>query len=247
MPHLVLTGPSTDLKRSKLFVASQIIIVISSGHRTSPRASGFAANRTIVGLYLAAASSFHSEAAREITSSAMDAVTKYLQPYAPTALGVAIIVCLVFFAYRSALPKPIPGIPYDERAAKNLFGNLPETISYIKQNGVVMPWLTGQNAKHHAPLVQFFGLPFSKPTLILSDFQESQDILLRRTKDFDRASRSIESFQGSMPNHHLSMKSADPRFKGNKELVRDLMSPGFLADVRPSLSSPSIVAMIENF
>jgi hypothetical protein len=176
----------------------------------------------------------------------MDGVTKYLQPYLPTALGVAIIVCLVFFAYRSALPKPIPGIPYDERAAKNLFGSLPEMISYIKQNGVALPWLTSHNAKHHAPLIQFFGVPFSKPTLILSDFQESQDVLLRRTKEFDRASRSIESFQGSMPNHHLAMRSADPRFKGNKELVRDLMSPSFLADVRPSLSSPSIVTIIEN-
>jgi hypothetical protein len=176
----------------------------------------------------------------------MDAVVKYLQPYSPTALGVAIIICLGFFAYRSSLPKPIPGIPYDERAAKNLFGSLPDMISHLKQNGVVIPWLTGHNAKHHAPLVQFFGLPFSKPTLVLSDFQESQDILLRRTKDFDRASRSIESFKGSMSNHHLAMKSADPRFKGNKELVRDLMSPSFLADVRPSLSSPSIVTMIEN-
>jgi hypothetical protein len=178
-------------------------------------------------------------------STAMDAVTKHLQPYSPTALGIAIIVLLAFFTYRSALPKPIPGIPYDERAAKNLFGSLPEMISYLMKNGVVIPWIAGHNAKHHAPLVQFFGMPFSKPALILSDFQESQDILLRRTKDFDRSSRSIKSFRGSIPDHHLAMQSADPRFKGNKELVRDLMSPTFLADVRPSLGSPSILTMIE--
>lgn len=175
----------------------------------------------------------------------MDAVADYLQRYTPTALGVTIVVCLFFFAYRSALPKPIPGIPYDERAARNLFGSLPEMISYIKQNGVVIPWLTSLNAKHHAPLVQFFGAPFTKPTLVLSDFQESQDILLRRTKEFDRASRSLQSFQGLIPNHHIAMKSADPRFKGNKELVRDLMSPHFLADVRCSLCSPTVVAIIK--
>jgi hypothetical protein len=175
----------------------------------------------------------------------MDAVTSFLRPYSPTAFGVAIIVGLAVLVYRSALPKPIPGIPYDKRAAKNLFGSLPDMISYMKMNGVIIPWLTSHNAKHGAPLVQFFGAPFSKPTLVLSDFHESQDILLRRTKEFDRAARSLASFEGSIPNHHIAMRTADPRFKGNKELVRDLMSPNFLADVRScSLRSPNAVPLI---
>lgn len=149
------------------------------------------------------------------------------------ALIATIIAGIVYYAYQLALPKPIPGIPYDEAASKNLFGSLPSMISYLKKNGVVIPWMTAHNANHNnAPLVQFFGLPFSTPSLVLSDFQEAQDILMRRTKEFDRAQRTLDGFAGTIPDHHVSMRSHDPRFKGNKELVRDLMSPSFLQEVR---------------
>ncbi len=97
----------------------------------------------------------------------------------------------------------------------------------------MIPWMISQNAKLDAPLVQFFGMPFAKPTLILSDFRESQDILLRRTKEFDRSSMTIGSLGTVIPDAHIAMRSADTRFKGNKELLRDLMSPGFLNKVLP--------------
>ncbi|KEY74712.1 hypothetical protein S7711_05462 [Stachybotrys chartarum IBT 7711] len=148
-----------------------------------------------------------------------------------TTLIITAAATLVYLGYLSALPKPIPGIPYDESAAKHVFGSLPGMISHIKEHGVVMPWLTQHNSKHQAPLVQFFGGPFAKPTLVLCDFQESQDVLLRRTKDFDRAGRTLEAMAGVIPNHHIAMRSDDGRFKGNKELVRDLMSPSFLHEV----------------
>ncbi|KAH7126009.1 cytochrome P450 [Dactylonectria macrodidyma] len=134
----------------------------------------------------------------------------------------------IYYVYRQALPKPLPGIPCDEVAAKKVLGSLPSMFSHWKQHGVVMPWLTGHNLKHNPPLVQFFGAPFAQPTVILSDFQESQDILLRRGKECDRADRTLQSFEGMIPHHHLAMRTNGPRFKGNKELVRYLMSPKFL-------------------
>lgn len=143
------------------------------------------------------------------------------------------VLALVYLTYRSALPRPLPGIPYDEKAAKSLFGNLPDIISHIKSTGTLFPWLAAQNARHNSPLFQFWQKPFAKPLIILTDFQEMQDILLRRTKEFDRSQIFIDVFRGGAPDHHIAMRTADPRFKGNKELIRDLMSPSFLHAVWP--------------
>ncbi|KAH8673414.1 cytochrome P450 [Xylariales sp. PMI_506] len=152
-------------------------------------------------------------------------------PLAATTFLITTSLGLLYLLYRKALPQPIPGIPYNADAGKSIFGDIPSMISYTKQTGNALPWMFGLNVKHKAPLVQFFSLPFTKPILVLSDFQETQDVLQRRTKEFDRAKRSLDGFAGIMPHHHISMKSTDPRFKGNKELVRDLMSPNFLLEV----------------
>lgn len=149
-----------------------------------------------------------------------------------------IAVVFLYLAYRWALPKPIPGIPYDESARRNILGNLPELRAYLKKNGRLRPWIVNHPARHKSPITQFWARPFARPSIILSDFQETQDILLRRTKEFDRGQRSVDFFKGVIGNHHIAMKSNDPRFKGNKELVKDLMAPAFLNEV----SAPEIYA-----
>ncbi|KAI3325576.1 cytochrome P450 [Xylariaceae sp. AK1471] len=149
---------------------------------------------------------------------------------------VVAILAATYLAYRWALPKPIPGVPYDESARNNLFGNLPELIFMLRTTGKTRPYFTGHVKKHHSALTQVWLGPLSKPSLILADFRETQDILLRRTREFDRGPRVTDFFAGVVPNHHIAMVSADPRFKGNKELVRDLMTPNFLHEV----SAPQI-------
>jgi len=43
--------------------------------------------------------------------------------------------------YRLALPKPLPGIPYDKAAAKNVFGHIKEMIDFRAKNGNwIIPW-----------------------------------------------------------------------------------------------------------
>lgn len=149
----------------------------------------------------------------------------------PIAAIPIIAAVFLYLAYRWALPKPIPGIPYDESARRNILGNLPEIRAYLKKHGRFRPWIVAHPVRHKAPLTQFWLRPFAGPSLILSDFQEAQDILLRRTKEFDRDQRSVNIMQSAVSNHHIAMKSNDPRFKGNKELVKDLMAPAFLNEV----------------
>ncbi|KAI1183643.1 cytochrome P450 [Nemania serpens] len=150
---------------------------------------------------------------------------------------VALLVAL-YLAYRWALPKPIPGIPYDESARNSLLGNLPEIISMLRTTGKTRPFFVGHPSRHQSALTQIWLGPLQKPSLILSDFRETQDILLRRTREFDRGPRNTSAFAGVAPNHHIAMESSDPRFKLNRELVRDLMTPNFLHEV----SAPQIYA-----
>ncbi|KAH7028869.1 cytochrome P450 [Microdochium trichocladiopsis] len=151
----------------------------------------------------------------------------------PVLAGCLAIVAgsALYCGYSWALPKPIPGIPYDKAASQSLLGSLPEISAYIKKHGRLRPWLVGHSKRHGSVLTQFWMGPLAKPTLILADFQESRDILLRRGKEFDRSSRSISIFSGPIGHHHIAMRSDDPRFKGNKDLVRDLMTPAFLHQV----------------
>lgn len=44
------------------------------------------------------------------------------------AIGALLVLCL---AYRAALPRPIPGIPYNQVAATKLLGDVPEMLAYV--------------------------------------------------------------------------------------------------------------------
>ncbi|RYO89312.1 hypothetical protein DL764_008606 [Monosporascus ibericus] len=130
-----------------------------------------------------------------------------------------------------ALPKPLPGIPYNKDALKTILGDGAEIQKIRRAGGSARNWFGQQTARHMSPLVQAFLAPFTKPVLILSDFREAQDILLCRNKEFDRASRASDALRGVIPWHHIGMRTADPQFRRNRELVKDLMTPHFLNTV----------------
>jgi hypothetical protein len=93
-------------------------------------------------------------------------------------------------------------------------------------------WMRDQFAIYKSPIVQVFLAPFGKPWLLVSHFREAHDVMTRRTREFDRSSLTTDSFGGVMPASHINMKTADHRFRQNKELVKDLMTPAFLNEVR---------------
>ncbi|KXH66315.1 cytochrome P450 [Colletotrichum salicis] len=134
---------------------------------------------------------------------------------------------LLYFLYRQALPKPIPGIPYNEAATKSILGDVASLQEGIARTGTFQIWLHEQAAKHNSPLFQIFIRSFGKPMLILSDFREAQDVLLRRSKEFDRASIVGDMISGVVPNHHIIMKT-NSEWKHHRRLLQDLMSPQFL-------------------
>lgn len=65
----------------------------------------------------------------------------------------------------------------------------------------------------------------------MTDPFESQDILLRRIKEFDRSEFFGELINGILPEQHIQFISTDPRFKNNRNLINHLMAPTFIREV----------------
>lgn len=65
----------------------------------------------------------------------------------------------------------------------------------------------------------------------MTDPYESQDILLRRTKEFDRSGFFGDLINGILPEQHIQFLSNDDRFKKNRALINHLMAPSFISQV----------------
>jgi len=71
----------------------------------------------------------------------------------------------------------------------------------------------------------------SLPWVVVTDPFESQDILLRRTKEFDRSGFFGELIGGILPEQHIQFLSNDARFKNNRNLINHLMAPTFITRI----------------
>lgn len=142
-------------------------------------------------------------------------------------LGAAAVL---YVLYRAALPKPIPGIPYRPEAARHVLGDVPAILqAKAESDWTHVQWIQQQLQKMNSPIIQIFMGPFSKPIIVVADFRETQDILMRR-KEWDRSDILGELFGGLIPDHHSKHKTNEV-WKGRRRLLQDLMSPQFLHNV----------------
>ncbi|KAI8267528.1 Cytochrome P450 monooxygenase [Colletotrichum sp. SAR11_239] len=134
------------------------------------------------------------------------------------------VLPLLYSLYQFILPKPIPGIPYNKAATKSLFGDIPEIKK--ESSGNILGWISAQSRRHNSPIFQIWLGPLKKPTVVVADFREGQDILLRR-KEFDRSSFMAGVLSGEAKSFHITLKTG-PQWKAQRRLLQDLMTPGFL-------------------
>ncbi|KAK6213215.1 cytochrome P450 monooxygenase [Colletotrichum tabaci] len=158
------------------------------------------------------------------------------------AFGFGVLVTYLF--YRALLPRPLPGIPYNEAASKSLLGDMPEMVGHAEKTGEMYDWLGAQNIKHRSPIIQVFGRPFSKPWVIISDFRETQDILMRRGKELDRSAFTADLLRGVIPEHHSRWQTND-EWKGRRRLIGDVLNPSFLNKVAAPLLHESTMRMTD--
>ena len=148
-------------------------------------------------------------------------------------LGGLLLAGIAYTLYRLMLPQPLEDIPYNPSATNRIFGDLPDVKAY----GSLTDWLATQTIKHNSPLFQAFIRPFAKPWVVVADHYEASEICMHRLKEFDRGAASTGLFHCVVPGAHITLKSSDPQFKRNKELVRNLMTPSFLNEVEFSTQS----------
>ncbi|KAK0260575.1 hypothetical protein LTR91_012646 [Friedmanniomyces endolithicus] len=140
------------------------------------------------------------------------------------------LVAAGYFLYRVALPKPIEGIPYNSHAVHRILGDVPDAMKYRKDTHEVFGFLEEQLVKHNTPIFQFFMRPFGKPWVVISDFRETQDILSRRTREFDRSDFFGDLFHGIVPYNQVHMPTGD-EWRSHRKLMADTMSVSFLNGV----------------
>ncbi|KAI9752220.1 MAG: hypothetical protein M4579_005723 [Chaenotheca gracillima] len=146
----------------------------------------------------------------------------------PTSFGVLAFIGVLFALYQRLLPHPLPGIPYNPKAARNLLGDAPDMLREVGVTRELNLWLVRQVNQLQAPLCQVFVQPFAKPWLLLADSVEAQDILLRR-REFDR-SNFITDGLSPLDSFHARMKTGKT-WRATRAWLQDLMSPSFLNNI----------------
>lgn len=144
------------------------------------------------------------------------------------AAVLSIASWLLFYKY--IFPKPYHGIPYNHAAAKRISGDLPDLLAHYKRTKEASSYSFQQCKKLKSPIVQLFLRPFSPPIVCLDDPRETEDILLRRTKEFDRAPSTTAFFKPVIP-HATLVQPSNQHFKQQRRLWVDCMSAGFLRRV----------------
>ena len=135
-------------------------------------------------------------------------------------LLLAPIFLVLWFAFHKGWPKPLPGIPHNENLG--FWGDVPSMISHVKRTGgEFWSWHSDQTVKLQSPLVQVFISRFdNRPALLLTDPREAQDILLRRTEEFDRAQVAKDFIRGLIPKGQITLDTND-EWKAHRALTKD--------------------------
>ncbi|KAF9870335.1 cytochrome P450 [Colletotrichum karsti] len=147
--------------------------------------------------------------------------------HGPQLLLISMLSVVFYALYYYFLPKPIPEIPYNEESRRSFFGDIPKLRKELPHSAFA--WMSKQGHGSGSPLFQVWLGPFAKPTVILSDFREGQDIMMRR-KEFDRSDAFAHNVGGEAGTFHVTLKTGS-EWKAHRRLLQDLMTPAFLNGV----------------
>ena len=159
-------------------------------------------------------------------------------------ISLALTVLALYLLYKWAHPKPISKIPYNAAALNSLFGDLPAMIRDTKAHDQThMDWIVQQVRNLDSPIVQLFLSPLQRPTVILADFRETQDIMLRR-KEFDRSTNIRGLLEDVIPDHHIYQQT-NAVFRTHRKLVQDVMLPSFIREVAGPAFHGNIMRLVQ--
>ncbi|KAF2443839.1 cytochrome P450 [Karstenula rhodostoma CBS 690.94] len=144
--------------------------------------------------------------------------------------GTIFLVLSWLIARALLLPKPISEIPYSRLSYCMPWGELASLGIHTWCTGEVFSWLSKQCVDHKSALVQIFIPSFSttRPTLVLADLSEIEDIVTKRIAEIDRADLMHTWFGLLAPGATIGLKSRDSQFRRQRRLWNVILSPKFL-------------------
>ncbi|KAI9705238.1 MAG: hypothetical protein M1820_005236 [Bogoriella megaspora] len=163
-----------------------------------------------------------------------------------TSFTAILLVAFVGFIglYFRLLPKAIQGIPHNESSKRSILGDIPKIAAYLKKYKDPYKWMATQCQEMKSPLVQVWMKPLQGPTLICTDYREAQDVLTRRTKEFDRSEFFSEVFDNTIGHATISMKT-DDKFRTLRRALADTMSHTFINTVAAIQVYDASAALVE--
>jgi hypothetical protein len=149
-------------------------------------------------------------------------------------------ILVLYFAWQRLFPQPLPGIPYIRESANQLFGDYPRMIKEARATGDVTFNIFHPNRELKQPVAQFL-LPFFRRSLVVvDDPREAEDILSRRSKEFDRSPSTVRLFRPMIPKSTLAQYTT-PELKVQKRLWGDVMGTDFLRrTVAPNIRAATL-------
>ncbi|RWA06750.1 hypothetical protein EKO27_g8358 [Xylaria grammica] len=124
-------------------------------------------------------------------------------------------------------------------------GDVPAMMQHMKctEGGTFITYILKTMKALNSPLIQVFIRPLNKPLLILGDFPEANDLLVRR-KDFDRSHTLGDLVKGLAPDHHIHLETGEA-WKIQRHLVQDLMTPSFLHSIAAPVIYQHVIKTID--
>ncbi|KAG6358667.1 hypothetical protein INS49_012185 [Diaporthe citri] len=145
-----------------------------------------------------------------------------------SAIGFLGIALAIIWLRRRLMPKPYPGIPYNQESVRRITGDIPNLVPIIEATNEFSNTLfTVTTQKLGVPIAQLLFPGLRKPMVIIEDPREIEDILVRRKKDFDKAPMAIDMFAPMFPNSTLGQYTT-PELRAQKRLWQDVMNIDFL-------------------
>lgn len=145
-----------------------------------------------------------------------------------SAIGFLGIVLAVIWLRRKLMPKPYPGIPYNQESARRITGDIPSLVPIIEATNEFSNTLfMVTTQKLGVPIAQLLFPGLRKPLVIIEDPREIEDIMVRRNREFDKAPMGIDMFAPMFPNSTLGQYTT-PELRAQKRLWQDVMNTEFL-------------------
>ncbi|KAI1104784.1 cytochrome P450 [Jackrogersella minutella] len=129
--------------------------------------------------------------------------------------------------WRKLYPAPYPDIPYNQKSYGHITGDIPDLVPVIQaKNEFFESVFSITTRKLGVPIAQLLFPGIRNPLIVLEDPREIEDIVLRRNKEFDKASMAIDISAPMFPRASLS-QFVTPELKAQKRLWADVMDQPF--------------------